>query len=90
MLAARSFSAIINLLARDSSVVPGAEVYGAGVSLLGYMLPDLGALDVRGVALYGQMEFLSSDWLWLIMSCASYSLALLGGAAWIFNRRRFS
>lgn len=89
MLVARSFAAIIELLARDSSVVSNAESYGSGVGLLAYLLPDLGALDVRGVSLYGQMEFLPVDWPWLLLSCLIYAFALMALAVWAFNRKRF-
>src|SRR3989338_2630831 len=77
MLAARSFAAIVELLGRNASVVGDAESYRAGVGLLGYLLPDLGALDVRMIALYGSMKFLPADWFWLLLSSLAYLVALL-------------
>lgn len=90
MLVARSFAAIIELLNRDASVVGDAESYRAGVGLLGYLLPDLGALDVRMVALYGTMDFLPADWPWLLLSSLAYIVVLLALAVWALQRKRFA
>lgn len=90
MLVARSFAAIIELLSRDASVVGDAEGYRTGVGVLGYLLPDLGALDVRMVALYGKMEFLPVDWPWLLLSSLAYIVALLALAVWALQRKRFA
>ena len=90
MLTARSFAAIVELLGRDASVVGDAESYRAGVGLLGYLLPDLGALDVRMVALYGKMDLLPVDWPWLLLGNLAYAVALLALAAWALQRKRFS
>lgn len=90
MLVARSFAAIVELLSRDMSLVGDAESYRAGVGLLGYLLPDLGALDVRMVALYGTMDFLPADWLWLLLSSLAYVVALLALAVWALQRKRFA
>jgi len=90
MLVARSFAAIIELLTRNAFVVGDAESYRAGVGLLGYLLPDLGALDVRMVALYGTMDFLPADWPWLLLSSLAYIVALLALAVWALQRKRFA
>jgi len=90
MLVARSFAAIVELLSRDASLVGDAESYRAGVGLLGYLLPDLGALDVRMVALYGTMDFLPVDWPWLLLSSLAYIVALLALAVWALQRKRFA
>lgn len=90
MLVARSFAAIIALLTRDAWVVGDAESYRAGVGLLGYLLPDLGALDVRMLALYGQMDFLPADWPWLVLSSLAYVAGLLGLTVWALQRKRFA
>jgi Cu-processing system permease protein len=90
MLVARSFAAIVELLSRDTSVVGDAESYRAGLGLLGYLLPDLGALDVRMVALYGKMQFLPADWPWLLLSSLAYIVALLALAVWALQRKRFA
>ncbi|TRO24083.1 hypothetical protein EQ826_13550 [Ectopseudomonas mendocina] len=90
MLMARSFAAIIELLTRETWVVEGAENYRAGVGVLGYLLPDLGALDIRMTALYGRMEFLPSDLGVLVISCLSYAFAFLWLAVWVLQRKRFA
>ncbi|WP_240008815.1 hypothetical protein [Aquipseudomonas campi] len=90
MLVARSYASIIDLLTRDAGLVANAEGYRTGLGVLGYLLPDLGALDVRMLALYGKWEFLSSDWPWLVLSCLGYAIALLALAVWAFQRKRFS
>lgn len=90
MLVARSFAAIVELLTRNALVVGDAEIYRAGLGLLGYLLPDLGALDVRMVALYGRMDFLPVDWPWLLLSSLAYIVALLALAVWALQRKRFA
>lgn len=90
MLVARSFAAIIELLTRNAFVVDDAESYRMGVGGLGYLLPDLGALDVRMVALYGTMDFLPADWPWLLLSSLAYIVALLALAVWALQRKRFA
>lgn len=90
MLIARSFSTIIELLTRSSYVVEDPESYRSGLTLLGYLLPDLGALDVREIALYGKMQFLPADWGWLVVSTLAYVIGLLALATWALNRKRFS
>lgn len=90
MLAARSFSSVIELLTRDSTVVGHVESYHFGVGLLSYLLPNLGALDVRTVTLYGQMELLPGDWPWLVLSTLTYTVGLLAMAVWALQRKRFA
>ncbi|MFI8745062.1 ABC transporter permease [Pseudomonas sp. NPDC077186] len=90
MLVARSYGAIVELLGRDAGLVSNTEGYRAGLGVLGYLLPDLGALDVRMVALYGKMEFLPADWPWLLLSNLAYAFALLALAVWALQRKRFS
>jgi ABC-type transport system involved in multi-copper enzyme maturation permease subunit len=89
MLVARSFASIVALLTRDTTVVGDADTYRAGIGLLGYLLPDLGALDVRGIALYGRLEFLPADWPWLLLSNLAYAGAFLALAVWALQRKRF-
>lgn len=89
LLIARSFSAIIVLLQQDAGLVSNSQVYAGSLGLLSYLLPDLGALDVRMVALYGRMEFLPLDWPWLILANVAYASAFLMLAVWALNRKRF-
>ena len=90
MLIARSFGAIVELLTRSSFVVSDAESYRSGIGLLGYLLPDLGALDVRMITLYGKMELLPADWPWLVLSSLTYTAGLLALAVWALQRKRFA
>lgn len=89
MLVARSFGAIIELLTYDSGVVSDAESYRSNLGLLSYLLPDLGALDVRMIALYGQLDYLPSDWPWLVLSTLTYTVGLLGLADRALQGKRF-
>lgn len=90
MLVARSYAAIIALLTRDAWLVSDAESYRAGVGILGYLLPDLGGLDVREIALYGQIGLLPADWPLLLLSNLAYALGLLGLAVWVIQRKRLA
>lgn len=90
MLVARSFSSVVELLSRSAFVVGDAETYRTGIGLLGYFLPDLGALDIRMVALYDSIKFLPGDWLLLLLSGFIYVLMLLIFSVWCLERKRFS
>lgn len=90
MLVARSYGAIIELLGQNSGLVNSAEGYRTGLGVLGYLLPDLGALDLRMLALYGKPEFLPADWPWLLLSSLAYAFALLALAVWALQRKRFA
>lgn len=90
MLVARSYGSIVDLLSRDMSLVDNAEGYRASLGVLSYLLPDLGALDIRMLALYGKPEFLPVDWPWLVLSSLGYTIALLAMALWALQRKRFA
>lgn len=90
MMVARSYGSIVDLLSRDAGVVGNAEGYRASLGVLGYLLPDLGALDVRMLALYGKSEFLPADWPWLLLGSLAYATALLALALWALQRKRFA
>lgn len=90
MLVARSYGAIVEMLGQDFGLVLDEEGYRTGLGVLGYLLPDLGALDMRMLALYGKMEFLPSDWSWLVLSNLAYTFGLLGLAVWSLQRKRFA
>lgn len=90
MVVSRSYASIVGLLAQDGGVVSNTEVYGATLSLLNYLIPDLGSLDVRMVALYGRMDFFPVEWIWLLLSSAGYVVFLVLLALWAINRKRIS
>ncbi|WP_336315478.1 ABC transporter permease subunit [Stutzerimonas stutzeri] len=90
MLISRSFGSIIELLTRNATVVHDAESYRSGITILSYLLPDLGALDVRMITLYGKLEFLPDNWPLVILSCFSYMVGMLGLAVWSLHRKHFA
>ncbi|AMO39126.1 hypothetical protein AC731_012885 [Thauera humireducens] len=90
MLVARSYSAIVALLTRDTTLVGNSDTYQSSLSLLGYLLPDLAALDVRMISLYGQWQFLPDDWPLRVVSTLAYAAALFALSVWALNRKKFS
>ena len=90
MLVARSYSSIIILLKSRVQVVENPEAYSQTLGMIRYILPDLGALDIRPIVLYSENAFLPQEWLGLVLSTFFYGTAVLLLAIWIFNRRRFS
>lgn len=90
MLVARSYGDIVELLDHQAGLVSDTEGYRASLGVLGYLLPDLGALDLRMLALYGKPEFLPADWPWLLLSNLAYVAALLALAVWALQRKRFA
>lgn len=90
MLVARSYGAIVELLGEAPELVSNSEGYRSGLGTLSYLLPDLGALDVRMLALYGKPEFLPVDWPWLLLGNLGYAIALLALAILLLQRKRFA
>lgn len=90
MLAARSYSGIIALLERERLLVESTELYQQSLGLLHYLLPDLGALDVRMISLYGKLELLPADWAASLIGCLAYGLGLIALALFFLQRKRFN
>lgn len=90
ILVARSYGSIIELLGNQAGLVSNPEGYRASLGVLGYLLPDIGALDIRMLVLYGKSEFLPSDWQWLLLSSLGYVVTLLAIAVWALQRKRFA
>ncbi|CAL95969.1 hypothetical protein [Azoarcus olearius] len=88
ILVARSYSVVVALLEKDPTLVLSAPTYQSSVSVLGYLLPDLAALDVRMIALYGRMDFLPPNIEIRALSVFAYAVAFFGLAVAVFNRRR--
>ena len=88
-LIARSYSSILELLTLNSTLVADAHTYKSSLSLLGYVFPDLAALDVRTIALYGKWEMMPSDWEARVISALAYALGALGLATWALSRKTF-
>lgn len=92
-LIARSYMYIIQLL-QDSGYlvekIADPQLYKGSLSLLAFLLPDLGSLDVRMISLYGKMSFLPENIWFLIATSLTYSMALIALAVWRLNRREFN
>jgi Cu-processing system permease protein len=89
MVIARSASSIVHLLAMDADLVKGAGMYQQGLQWVQWLVPDLAALDVRQITLYGKMELLTtSPWALLAMSLG-YVTVLLIIACRRFEKRQF-
>jgi Cu-processing system permease protein len=89
MIAARSASTIVQLLERERDLVKGGDWYYQGLQGVQWFLPDLAALDVRAIALYGKMEFLPQGAWALIVMAVGYVSLLLVLACQRFERRQF-
>jgi len=90
---ARSYTPIIELLRSKPYVVAefsDPSLYQDSLGMIAFLLPDLGRLDIRMIALYDKMAFLPEDWILLIVSCITYALALFGLSIWLLNRREFN
>lgn len=93
ILIARSYTPIIELLRNNPYVVSqfaDPRLYQDSLGLLAFLLPDLGRLDVRMIALYDQIAFLPTNWPLLLGATLAYVAALLGLATWVLNKREFS
>jgi len=93
ILIARSYTPIIELLRSNPYVVSNfadPRIYQDSLGLLAFLLPDLGRLDVRMIALYDKMAFLPPDWPLLLAATLAYVVALLALAVWVLNKREFN
>lgn len=91
MLIARSYSHIIHLL--NNSIDPTIsqyveqETYASSLSLLRFIIPDLAALDIRYLSLYGGMHNLPDNIQWLALSTLGYGIVVVFLAMWWMGRR---
>ncbi|MEN8168664.1 MAG: hypothetical protein ABFS08_00395 [Pseudomonadota bacterium] len=90
MLISRSYSNIIALLERERFLLENTDVYRQSLGLLDYLLPDLAALDVRMISLYGKFGLLPTDWAASLAANLAYGLALIILAIFFLQRKRFS
>ncbi|HEX5392697.1 MAG TPA: hypothetical protein VFW68_05445 [Rhodocyclaceae bacterium] len=90
MVAARSASTIIHLLQREENIVKGGEWYRVGLESVMWAIPDLGALDIRPITLYGKWELLPSHPFALVLMALAYSALLLLLGCIRFERRQFA
>lgn len=90
MIAARSASTIVQLLKSDHNLVQGAQWYQQGLESVQWLIPDLAALDVRPIALYGKMALLHQSPAALLLMAIAYVAVLLALACGYFQRRQFA
>jgi len=89
-IAARSLgTALAYLRDKDSGAVDVADALGPVVSAFQWLIPDLGRLDIRSAALYGQWPTFEVAALSAAM-CATYIIATLAISTVIFRNRQFS
>lgn len=93
VLIARTYMPILQLLQDADYLVEkiaDPKLYKDSLNLLNFLLPDLGTLDVRMIALYNKMVFLPGHWELLLGGAVAYAFALIGIAIWRLNSRQFS
>lgn len=90
MIIGRSASTIVALLERERDLVKGGEWYQQGLQWVQWLVPDLAALDIRPIALYGKLELLIASPLGLIAMPSGYVVLLFAIACIRFERRQFS
>lgn len=93
LLIARSYTPIIELLRSNPYAVSNfadPRLYQDSLGLLAFLLPDLGRLDVRMIALYDKMAFMPAEWPLLLLATLVYVAFLLGLSVWILNKREFN
>lgn len=84
---ARSYSYILQLLNADMLAVDNPESYQGGLSLVSFVIPDLGVLDFRQIALYSNWSFLPPGLLNVVLAPILFSIAVLCLAALLFKYR---
>jgi ABC-type transport system involved in multi-copper enzyme maturation permease subunit len=92
VIISRTFGPVIELLSRQDQTIwsHGTDVkYQNALSILYFILPDLSSLDIRMIALYDKIQLLGEGWGITLTSNIAYSLALLGIAVWVFNKKQF-
>lgn len=93
ILIARTYMPIIQLLQDADYLVEkiaDPKLYKDSLSALNFVLPDLGTLDVRMIALYNKMAFLPGHWAMLVGGVLAYAVALISLAAWRMKTRQFN
>lgn len=91
MVITRSASTIVTLLQSERDlVIRGAEWYQQGLQWVQWLVPDLAALDVRPIALYGKMQLMTAPAWALVAMPAAYIAILLAIACMRFEKRQFN
>jgi len=89
MFISRSFTTVVKLLNEsvNNDLIINNEAHGSALHILSYFIMDLGALDIRAIALYNKLEFLPKDWFVLVIMCLLYSFIFVGLANCFFNKK---
>lgn len=90
VLIARSYMAIVELLLDNKNLVSKLvepQDYTNAISMLRYVFPDLGSLDIRKIALYNNIDFLPQEWSLIVGASICWSALMLCIAAIVLNRR---
>ncbi len=87
-IVARSYGAILDLLSGNIIIVERQEEYRSTLSLIRIILPDLGALDMRHIALYDDVSNLPANFGIGLISVTFFCIAVLSLAMFLFKRRR--
>lgn len=90
MLIARSYSSIIALLQRERYLLDNTDQYQQSLAMLHYLLPDLGALDMRMITLYDKLELLPAEWPENLIATVAYGVTLLAMALFFLHRKQFN
>lgn len=94
MIIARSYSYVIDLLNNNIdptiSAYVSQEEYTSSLSILRFIVPDLAALDMRLLALYGGVHTVPDNLPWLVASALGYAIAVMACATWLLSRRAMS
>ncbi|GAB3268481.1 ABC transporter permease [Chitinimonas naiadis] len=88
--AARSYGQVLAfLMDKHSEGADIAHIYVPLIDFIGWLLPDLGRLDIRDAALYGQYP--AQDVLiWAPLGATAYLAVMLALACLLFQRREFN
>ncbi len=88
-VAARSLGTTIAYLKdKDSGAAEWSATLGPVVDAVQWLVPDLGRLDIRSMALYSQMPPMEAL-VWPAAMCIAYIIATMTIATLLFRRRQF-
>lgn len=90
MLISRSYSTIIALLEKDRYLLDNTDLYQQSLGVLNYLLPNLAALDVRMITLYGKLDLLPTNWGTSLIASLAYGTAMVAITLLSLHRKRFS
>lgn len=87
---ARSYGDIIKLLSGDMLIVAGQNHYQSFLGFFSLIIPDLGSLDIRHVALYDDFSTLVGLSFLNLAIIGVFAIAVLSLSVWLFERRELN